>query len=402
MNRVVNLPESNSFFMFGARATGKTWLLRKRLPEGSTIFIDLLSPKDYDRYSRSPSSLSELLATLPEHGEFWIVVDEVQKAPALLDVVHLEIEAHRRSAEGVTDERPAKRKVSFALTGSSARKLKRGRANLLAGRALVRNLFPLVHQEFEDSFCLSQVLQWGSLPGIATTESAELRAELLGAYVHTYLKEEILAEQLAREAPPFRKFLECAAQSNGEITNYSSIAREVGVSANTVQSYYQILEDTLLGYRVFPYHRSIRKRQRVGPKMYLFDCGVVRTLLGLQDQAVLPSSYGYGRAFEHFIFLEMYRWSSYNQKNYEFCYLQTKDKLEIDFIIERPGMPLALVEIKSAERVHDQQLRAMRSVQKDFSKAEFFVLCRETQPRMVEGIHILPWQEGLYALGLAR
>lgn len=400
MNRIANLPKSHSFFLFGARATGKTWLLKSTLPGQNTTYIDLLQANDFDLYSRDPSRLSEYISTLPEAGEYWIVIDEVQKVPSLLDVVHIEIEAHGRSRLGVTDERPKERKVYFALTGSSARKLKRGQANLLAGRAFLNYLYPLTFRELDNKFSMNEILQWGSLPGVILEPSLETRSELLSAYVHTYLREEILAEQLARDAVPFRRFLECAAQTNGEIINFSSVGRDVGVSPNTVQTYYQILEDTLLGYRVLPYHQSIRKRQRVGPKMYLFDCGVTRTLLRQQNQSITDSTYGYGRSFEQAMFLEMYRLSSYQNKDYQISYLMTKDGLEIDFIIERPGLPLALVEVKSADKINDSHLRSLKSVKKDFPKAELFIMCKERTPRIVEGIKVLPWQECITELGL--
>lgn len=376
--------------------------MREHFAKGTTMFLDLLTPKDYDRFSQNPSSLSEIVAALPSQGDCWVIIDEVQKVPQLLDMVHLEIEAHSRSQMGVTTERPSRRRLFFALTGSSARKLKRGRANMLAGRAFLRHLYPLVSSEFGDAFNLGFVLQWGSLPGIVTASSDEERNELLMAYIHTYLKEEILAEQLAREAPPFRRFLECAAQTNGEIVNFSSIARDVGLSSNTVLSYFQILEDTLLAYRLQPYHQSIRKRERRGPKFYLFDCGVARALLGLQNQPLLSNNYGYGRTFEHFIFLEIYRLASYAGSDFQLSYLQTKDGLEIDLLIERPGMPLALIEIKSTGTVQDVHLRGLRSVKKDFPDAQQMILSQEPRPRLVDGIHIMPWQMGIRELGFDK
>ena len=227
-------------------------------------------PRDYLELSAKPDLLSERIALLGE-GEQWVVIDEVQKVPKLLDMVHLEIEAHSRSQMGVGNERPKERKLYFALTGSSARKLKRGKANLLAGRAFLNYLYPLVHKELPKDLSMEFVLAWGSLPAVITAESDSLREEILYSYVHTYLREEILEEQLAREAPPFRRFLEIAAQSNGEIVNFSSIAKDVNLSPNTIQNYYQILEDTLIAYQIPPFHQSIRKRQKTSPKYYFFD-----------------------------------------------------------------------------------------------------------------------------------
>jgi uncharacterized protein len=192
MNRLIKLPIPHSFFLFGARGTGKTWTLKKRLPKGEGIYIDLLLPEDYERFSQRPSSLSETIQTLPEKGEFWIVIDEVQKVPALLDMVHLEIEAHKRSQMGVTEERPPERKIYFALTGSSARKLKRGNANLLAGRAFLMNLYPLTHLELGGNFDLHEVLRWGSLPGVITENELEIRNQMLVSYILPTLEFSVL------------------------------------------------------------------------------------------------------------------------------------------------------------------------------------------------------------------
>ena len=400
MNRHVNLPENHSFFLFGARGTGKTWLLHDRLVVGKgAYYIDLLSGRDFDELSRDSASLSNRIERLPPSGSQWVVIDEVQRLPEILNIVHLEIEAHSRSRMGVTSERPPGREICFALTGSSARKLKRGKANLLAGRAFLRHLYPLTYGEFPAGTSINTILQWGALPAIVAAESDQERSELLVSYVHTYLREEILAEQLARDAPPFRKFLESAAQTNGEILNFSAISRDVGVSPNTVQSYYQILEDTLLAYRVPPFHKSIRKRQKSGPKYYFFDCGIKRALLGIHDQPLSENTYGYGRAFEHFLFLEMFRAASYQALNYEFSYLQTKDNLEIDFVIDRPSMPLALVEVKSTNCVRDDHLKALKSLGQDLPASEAYCLSLDPVAKKIAGINVLPWRQGLTELG---
>ena len=399
MKRVFKIPESRSFFLFGARGTGKTWLLHERLGAKNGLFIDLLQPRDFGELSQRPSLLSERIALLGG-GEQWVIIDEIQKVPELLNVVHLEIEAHKRSQMGIGNERPKQRKLRFALTGSSARKLKRGKANLLAGRVSLRYLYPLVATEVPANYSIGDVLSWGSLPAVVTAESSAVREEILHAYVHTYLREEILEEQLAREAPPFRRFLEVASQSNGEIVNFSSIARDVGLSPNTVQSYFQILEDTLLAYRIPPFHQSIRKRQRSNPKYYFFDIGVQRTLMNTISQQSLPSSYGFGRIFEHFVVLELYRSASYRSKNYAFSYLMTKDNVEIDLILERPGLSIALIEIKSTEHVLDRHLRSLRTLGQEIDSAERFCLSQDPKNRIVDGIKVLHWKDGLIELGL--
>jgi predicted AAA+ superfamily ATPase len=399
MRRLLNPLQSNSFFLFGARGTGKTWLLKSLLAGPNVTTIDLLGSRDFDRYSQHPELLSELIAGLGE-GAQWVVIDEVQKVPAILDMVHLEIEAHSRSSLGVTKERPAGRKILFALTGSSARKLKRGRANLLAGRAFLNYLFPLTSLELPDEYSLNQILEWGTLPRVVGTSDLMQREEFLFGYVNTYLREEILEEQLARSGPPFRKFLEVAAQSNGQIVNYSKIGEDVGLSSPTIASYFQILEDTLLAHRIDAFHLSVRKRQRQAPKYYFFDLGVQRALSRALGQALPPANYGFGRAFEHFVVCELIRLASYKRLNWDFSYLMTKDQVEIDLIIEPPGRKRILVEIKSTDHVTEADLKSLRSLGKEIEHSEKFVLSLDKIARSVDGIKILHWKDGLRELGL--
>jgi predicted AAA+ superfamily ATPase len=380
--RSLNILEKQSFFLFGARGTGKSTLLQERLPR-ETLVIDLLKPEIESAMLRAPQRLHEqVLQARPS----WVMIDEVQKAPRLLDVVHSLIESDAN--------------VCFALTGSSARKLKHGSANLLAGRAFVYSLFPLTSVELADAFSLQSALQWGSLPRMVALGDDETRAEFLRAYAQTYLKEEIFAEQLVRGLEPFRIFLEIAAQSNGEILNYTKIAEDVGVDTKTVQSYYQILEDTLVGILLPPFHRSLRKRQRQGPRFYFFDLGVKRALDRTLQVPLPPSTYAYGRAFEHFVILEAHRRNEYGRRDYRLSFLRTHDDAEIDLVIERPGAPTALVEIKSTESVTDRDLRTLRRFKPDLENSEGFCLSRDPIPRQVDGISVLPWAQGLDALGL--
>ena len=273
--RLPNPLQSKGFFLFGARGTGKSTLVGELLKGSATHRIDLLDRRIFDEYLTRPC---RLLEQFQSNASFeWIVVDEVQRLPRLLNEVHkLIIET----------------KQKFVLTGSSARKLKRGEANLLAGRAFSYELFPLTHLEYGKLFSLHDVLQWGALPQVATTTIAQVRSEYLAAYVSTYMREEVLAEQLVRNLEGFRKFLKVAAQVNGQIVVYDSIARDVGIDATTVKTYFEILSDTLLGFALPSYHRSVRKQQRKAPKFYFFDCGVQRALLGIADQELTESSYG--------------------------------------------------------------------------------------------------------------
>src|SRR3989338_70259 len=263
--RLCNPLKSNSFFLFGARGTGKTTLIRSMLGNENVFWIDLLDKNEEDRYARNPSLLYGEVQAKAETIS-WVVIDEVQKVPPLLDTVHRIIETKEFKAP------------TFALTGSSARKLKHGGANLLAGRAFVNSLHPLTILEYGNDYGEDFVLNWGSLPKIFSFNENNERQEFLRAYGLTYLKEEVWAEHLVQELEPFRKFLEVAAQTNSEIISYSKIARDINVHENTVKKYFQILEDTWLGFLLEPYSKSVRKRLRKNPKFYFFDLGVKRAL----------------------------------------------------------------------------------------------------------------------------
>jgi len=372
--------KTTSFFLFGARGTGKTTFLKSFFAENSRVlWINLLDPETEDKYARSPDVLIQQLRQ-EKHLWDWIVLDEVQKVPRLLDCVHLLIEEQKKC---------------FALTGSSARKLKRGGANLLAGRAFLNHLFPLTHPELGQDFDLNHALHWGTLPRVVTTKNETEKSEYLRTYALSYLKEEVWAEHIVQKLDPFRKFLEIAAQCNGEPINYSNIARDVHAETKTVQSYYQILEDTLVGHFLEAHHGSIRKRQRQAPKFYFFDPGVTRALARTLGSPPVHGTSDFGRAFEHFVICEAFRLSSYLRKDFSFSYLRTKDQVEIDLIVDRPGLPLALVEIKSTDRVDERHTRGLEKISKSFKKTESFCLSRDNTPKRIGAVNALPWQQGL-------
>lgn len=285
------------------------------------------------------------------------------------------------------------------MTGSSARKIKRGSANLLAGRAFVNYLFPLTHIELGKRFDLKEALEFGTLPKITQLKSTKEKQSFLRAYALLYLKEEIREEQIVRKLDPFRRFLEIAAQTNGEIINYSNIARDVNVDTKTVQSYFQILEDTLIGHILEPFHLSIRKRQRTNPKFYFFDLGIKRALDRTLTIELLPQTYAFGRAFEHFFITEILRFHAYFPKDYQFSYLCTKDNAEIDLIVERPAMPVALIEIKSTREVTERHILNLKRFRKDFKNSEAFCLSLDTTEKVIDNINILHWRRGLNELG---
>jgi len=382
-DRLLNPTKTNSYFLFGARGTGKTTWLNNHFSSQKALFIDLLDPEEEDLLARNPSELTNRINARPDID--WVIIDEIQKVPKLLNLVHKTIESGN---------------IRFILTGSSGRKLKRGVSNLLAGRAFVYNLFPLTHSEIKDAFDLSEVLHWGTLPQIYSYSTSEDKAQYLRSYALTYLKEEIVSEQIIRKLDPFRYFLEVAAQSNGKIVNFSKIAGDIGVDTKTVQSYYSILEDTLIGILLPSYHTSIRKRQRSNPKFYLFDLGVKRALERSLTIGFQESTYAFGQAFEHFLILEIIRLSGYQNKDWTFSYLQTKDNAEIDLIIDRPGMPTALIEIKSTSQIKERDVSILNRFAKDIKNSEPFCLSRDANEKKIESVWCCPWQKAFEKLGL--
>jgi predicted AAA+ superfamily ATPase len=381
--RLAKLLQSHSFFLFGARGTGKTMLLRQNFADKKDIlWIDLLREGQTLSYSRNPSQLRSLIDAMPTKPEF-VVIDEVQRVSSLLNEVHALIE---------------ERQIKFALIGSSARKLKRGAANLLAGRAIRINLFPLTTQELGNDFDLNLILNWGSLPGALVITDEALRASFLRSYVDLYLREEIREEQIVRNLDPFARFLEVAAQSNGNIINYSRIGREAGTDSKGVARYFQILEETLIGFFLEPYHASIRKRQRQQAKFYLFDIGVKRALESALGMQISPRTYEWGRAFEHLVILEAHRMNSYLQADYQFSYLRTNNDAEVDLIAEKKGSPTWAIEIKSSDEIDPVDIRKLKQLAKDLPNCTPAFFCNAKEARKIEGVYVLPWREGLQRL----
>jgi uncharacterized protein len=381
--RLCNPLINNSFFLFGARGTGKSTLLKQLISERNALWIDLLKPEVETLVSESPRYLSDQLDAMPTPPK-WVVIDEVQKVPKLLDVVHYEIE---------------KRKILFALTGSSARKLKKGASNLLAGRALLNNLYPLTYRELDTTFNILDAMAWGTLPFVVNSTDIEVRHSFLQTYVETYLKEEVLQEQLVRNVTPFRKFLAIASQCSGTLLNYNHLAREIKVDWTTIRTYFEILEDTLIGYFIPPYDKSVRRQQLKSSKFYLFDTGVKRALD--KTLKVLPlSSQMIGPLFEHLVIGEIWRLNHYKRADYSLSYLATQGGLEVDLVVERPGQKTALIEIKSSDSIKDMHLRHVDVLVNENESFEAFCFCREPYMRKVGKVIVTPWQEGIKMLGL--
>ncbi len=377
--RIVRLTENNSYFLLGPRGTGKSTLLKNTFTEDNAFWVDLLNPDQEHEYVLHPMRVIEKWQAMEPQPQ-WIVIDEVQKIPKLLDVVHFAIEKYG---------------IWFALTGSSSRKLKSSSTNLLAGRAFVHHLHPLSYLEMGDQFDLVDALQWGTLPKISAFQTSLDKKRFLNAYTQTYLKEEIQLEQIVRKMEPFRRFIEVAAQSNTDILNFSKLAREAGIEAKSVERYFDILSDTYLGFYLDARHASVRKRQLLKPKFYFFDTGVCRAAQNMLDVEVRPKTFVFGKLFESFIIAEAFRQNDYFERNFTLSYLRTKDDMEIDLILDKPGHPTTFIEIKSTDQVDSSDLRSLRSVQKVCPNDNFVVWSLENSARLVEGIYILPWQEGL-------
>jgi len=377
--RLIQLREKQSAFLFGARGVGKTTLLKSLPWLKDALMINLLQAKNENQFARRPDALADIVRALPDTQPY-VVIDEIQKLPKLLDIVHDLIES--------TDK-------IFILTGSSAKKLRHGGANLLAGRALLYHLYPLTYLEVGSEFNLSHAMQYGMLPKTFELTNDIEKQLFLEAYVNLYLKEEVWAEKYVRDLEPFRHFLEVAAQTNGKIINFSNIAKDVGVSDYTVQDYFTILEDTLIGYFLHPFQHSFRKRLSKKPKFYFFDTGVVRALMRLIEIPLTESTSGFGEAFEHFIINQCIQLASYYHRNYRFTYLTTKDDAKIDLVVERPGQKILFIEIKSSTTIESRHLSTLKMLSRDFGDCEPICLCREQYIKNIDGIMVYPWALGI-------
>ncbi len=360
-------PDTETFFLWGPRQTGKTTLLKQCF--GDARWIDLLKSDEFRRYVSRPELLRQEIEANPMRPSQQIVIDEIQKVPALLDEVHWLIE---------------NRDLHFALSGSSARKVKRGAANLLGGRAIRYELFGLSASELGSEFDLNRMLNFGYLPRIY---GAGRPNRLLDSYVADYLREEIAAEGLVRNLPTFSDFLDAAALCDGEIVNFSNIARECGVSSHTTKSHFQILEDTLLGRWLPAYRKRPKRRVIAAPKFYFVDVGVVNRLARRGE--VLPGSEAYGKAFENWVFHELTAYTHYREYDGILSYWRLASGIEVDFVLS--NMAVA-IEAKSSTKVTRNHLKALRSLAVDFPEARSrIVVCREPKPRKTDdGIDILP------------
>ncbi|EMS33185.1 hypothetical protein C943_00462 [Mariniradius saccharolyticus AK6] len=355
---------NESLFLWGARQTGKSTLLKSLFP--NALWFDLLLSDTFLRYQSEPQQFRQ--AVLASGNTVPVVVDEIQKIPALLDEIHWLIVNHS---------------VRFILSGSSPRKIIRAGNNLLGGRALRYELYPLIHAEIPD-FELLRALNNGLLPRHYLSENPK---KLIEAYIGNYLKDEILAEAKIRNINAFTQFLEAAAFSNGEIVNYSNIATECGVSHNTVKEYFQILEDTLLGRFLPSFQKKPKRRVILAPKFYYFDLGIVNKLL--KRGRIEAKSESFGHAFEHFIYQELHAHSKYSEKDYMISYWRTTSQFEVDFIL---GDHEVAIEVKGTDNVQPRHLKGLKSFSEEYSVKKLIVVSDDPLERKAGDISIVPWK----------
>lgn len=348
-------------FLFGARQTGKSTLLKERFK--GEIYYDLLDPELRKFFKRNPNALKEALKDKPS-GTL-VIIDEIQKVPELLDIVH----------SLMVDNG-----LWFILSGSSARKLKKSGANTLGGRAIPETLYPLVWPEVTD-FQLDRAVQNGMIPRHYMVEDATKR---LKGYVEVYLNEEIREEGEVRELDAFERFMEIAAISDGEILNYSNIASDCGVSVKTVQSYFQILYDTLIGYEIPAYRKTVKRKIVQAPRFYYFDVGLANYLMG--RYFLKRGTDDYGHAFEHLVIQEIIAYKGYNDKKEIISYWRTYDKKEVDVVI---GDAKVAIEIKSSEQIKTKHKAGLRAFREEHPDCRLILVSLEVVTRTSEDIEMI-------------
>ena len=368
-----NLLKQKSFFLFGPRSTGKSTLLKRQLPDA--VRINLLDSSYLLRLTQSPQDLQSVAESggpLGPHS--LVVIDEIQKIPALLNEVHRLIEDHQ---------------WRFLLTGSSARTLKAAGVNLLGGRARIAKLFPLTSHELGERFQLERALLHGTLPHVYFSDEP---VEDLSAYVTTYINEEIKQEGLVRKIPSFLTFLKLAALTNGQMLNFAKIASDTAVAATTIREYYKILEDTLIGTMVEAWQDSTKRKAITTAKFYFFDCGVVHRI---QDvRALERNSDLYGRAFEHWMFTEISAYLSYTRSLDSLRYWRSTTQFEVDFLIGSE----AAIEVKATTKVQKADVKNLLALQEEGVFKRYYLVTHDPVETLKDGVYFLHWRSFLERL----
>jgi len=353
---------TKSLFLFGPRQSGKTTLLKKRFSDAP--YYNLLIDRDYIRFLTDPSVLRDEVLALSK--DKMIVIDEIQRVPALLNEVHALIEDGYR----------------FILTGSSARKLKRGSSNLLAGRARWNQLFPLSIHELKKDFNFKTAFHCGMLPSLYYSDEPEI--DLL-SYVNTYLKEEIAAEALTRNIQLFSKFLKLAAMTNTQVLNYSKISIDVGLSSTVIKNYYQILEDTFIGYFLNPLNSEKKRKAVTTPKFYFFDVGISNYIA--KRKSIEKGTPYFGDSLEHLIHNEIKAYLSYFHPSVEMNYWRTRDQKEVDFVINKN----IAIEVKSSNKVKSSQKSGLQALSEEIElKKKIIIYTGERAMSLENSTDVLP------------
>jgi predicted AAA+ superfamily ATPase len=355
---------NESLFLWGARQTGKSTLLRELFPESRCF--DLLLSDVFERLQRNPAQLREIIIADDNHSP--VIIDEIQRIPELLNEVHWLIENKR---------------IRFILSGSSPRKIVRAGANLLGGRALRYELYPLISQEIPD-FDLLKALNHGLLPRHYLSANPQ---KLISAYIGSYLKEEIMAEARIRKISSFSRFLENAAFSNGEIVNFTNISSECGVSSPTIKEYFQILEDTLTGRFLPSFQKRPKRRVVLSPKFYFFDLCIPNYLSKIGR--IEKGSEAFGKAFEHFIYQEIYAHCNYSNLQYPISYWRTTSQIEVDYIL---GDHEVAIEVKGTDNAQPRHFKGLKSFAEEYSTKKLILVTNDPFPRIIDAILVLPWK----------
>ncbi|MFW5793795.1 MAG: ATP-binding protein [Bacteroidota bacterium] len=359
-----------SAFLWGARQTGKSTLLKALYPD--SLYFDLLLSEEYNRFIGNEGLLRQIVESSVKKEP--VIIDEIQRIPQLLNEVHWLI---------------TNKNKQFILSGSSPRKILRSGGNLLGGRAIRYELFPLTYSEIDD-FDLLQALNYGLLPRHYLSKNPQ---RLINAYIGSFLKDEIAREANIRNIPSFSKFLEAASFSNGEIVNYVNIAADCGVSAPTIKEYFHIMEDTLVGRFIPSFQKKPKRRVILSPKFYFFDIGIANNLMKRGE--IKYGSDTFGHAFEHFIFNELIAHRHYSGLDYQLSYWRTASQYEVDFIL---GNHEIAIEVKSTEQASSKHFKGLKAFSEEYKVKRLIVVCNDKYYRKDNKIEIFPWADFLEQL----